>query len=395
MALRTRLEPVLSSRFATGVVAAMLGLCVVVAWLKPLRSSLWLDETGTAWAARGTLAEVWQRAFHPGQPSIAYAVLTWCAVHVGGFSELTLRMPSLVASVVATTGVYLLARRFCDRHQSLLASALFATHGAVAFAAADARPYAIALMFVVWSALLLNRWAETGKLAYGVAGELLFAVSIAFHYLAATLLLVQLWCLFRQRSSFRLRWRHAAGIGAVLGALLLIFLPHAGQLWRMRADHSFVGAPAAGDVISALLYPRLVIGTLAGLLLARWIWPKLSWHGNPGFLRARGLLLAWFLAPILVLFAISTFSQAGLLVPRYYIWGTPGLAILTASAISGIEPLPARRTMEWVILLALPATTGSRRSRGARRTGLARSTAGRRGRHIARGLHPAAPLRIS
>lgn len=58
---------------------------------------------------------------------------------------------------VAAVGVYLLARRFCDPHQSLLACALFATHSTVVFAAADAGPFALALMAVVWSILMLIR----------------------------------------------------------------------------------------------------------------------------------------------------------------------------------------------------------------------------------------------
>ena len=62
-------------------------------------------------------------------------------------------------------------------------------------------------------------------------------------------------------------------------------------------------------------------------------------------------LLAWYLGPILVLLAISLCSDAKLFVPRYYLWGLPGLAILIGSTLSSIHPLPARRAVGLVILL--------------------------------------------
>jgi hypothetical protein len=55
---------------------------------------------------------------------------------------------------------------------------------------------------------------------------------------------------------------------------------------------------------------------------------------------------------MLLLLAISLFTEARLFVPRYYLWGIPGLAILIASSLSFIDPLPARRCAGLVILLA-------------------------------------------
>ena len=39
-------------------------------------------------------------------------------------------------------------------------------------------------------------------------------------------------------------------------------------------------------------------------------------------------------------------------VPRYYLWGVQGLAILTASALSAVHPLSARRVLGLVVLMA-------------------------------------------
>ena len=56
--------------------------------------------------------------------------------------------------------------------------------------------------------------------------------------------------------------------------------------------------------------------------------------------------------PILFLLALSLCSEAKLFVPRYYLWGVPGLVILVASAMSAVHPLPARRVLGLTILLA-------------------------------------------
>jgi hypothetical protein len=373
--IRDRLDLLLAGNFATALVAAILGLAVSIFWLVPLRSSLWLDETGTVWAARGTLRDVWERAFNPGQPSVAFAIMTWWAVHIGGLDEITLRVPSLVASSVAALGVYLVARRFCDPHQSLLACALFATHSTVAFAAADARPYALALMAVVWSILMLILLRETGQRTYGFACEFLVGLSICFHYLCATMIPLQIWYLIRRDSVSRSVWRQVVSVGVVLGALLLVLLPHAGQLWRLRADHSFTGLPSVGDVLGALFYARLLAGFVAGLAVSFWIWPGFSMRTKEWFTRSHLFLLVWYLGPIFILFAISGVSEAGLFVPRYYLWGIPGLAILVASALSSIDPLPARRAAGLVVLVAFsarqiptgPAAHGGQDWRGALR----------------------------
>src|SRR5438477_13109743 len=48
----------------------IVSLAIVLFWVAPIGSSLWLDEAGTVWAIRGTLSETVMRAFEPGQPSV-------------------------------------------------------------------------------------------------------------------------------------------------------------------------------------------------------------------------------------------------------------------------------------------------------------------------------------
>ncbi len=228
-------------------------------------------------------------------------------------------------------------------------------------------------MAVVWSALMLIRWCETEKLSYGVACVLLLTLSTYVHYLCATMVPLYAWYLMRQAPAFGSKWRQIASLSVLLGALLLLLVPHAASLWSLRAEHSFSGAPSFRDVIDALLYYRLGPGILAGLALARWAWPEFSLRPQAWFTRRHTFLLAWYLGPMLLLLAISVFSEARLFVPRYYLWGVPGLAILVASALSSIKPLPARRAAGLLILMAFcirripsgPAAHGGEDWRGA------------------------------
>ena len=340
---------------AATITAVVLALAIGMFWVAPIGSSLWLDEMGTVWAIRGTLRETIDRAFYPGQPSVLFSVVTWLVVAAGGLHEITLRVPSLVAAAIAALGVYRLAQRFADARQSLLATALFATYGTVVFAAADARPYALALMAVVWAMLLFVRWCETGRTVFGIVWALTAALGVYFHYFAATMLPVFLLYVIRHNRLRRPSRAALCGAAALVCVLLLELLPHAAQLWRMRVEHSFSGMPELRDVIDALVYYRLAAGILVGAVAARLLYPDFEVRRQGLFIRAHFFLASWYLVPVLSLLVLSLFSEAKVFVPRYYLWGVPGLAILTASALSAVHPLPARRVLGLVVLLAFCA----------------------------------------
>jgi mannosyltransferase len=318
-------------------------------------SSLWLDETGTVWAIRGTLTETVKRAFQPGQPSVLFSIVVWLTVAIGGLKEVTLRIPSLVAALIAAICVYRLARRLCDPEGSILAAGLFATYGTVVFAATDARPYALALMCEVLALLMLVKWCETGRLLWGVACVLLTALAVYFHYLCVTVLLLGPLYLTLQDRTARPRKPHLWGMSALLGFLLLLLAPHAMMLWRLRREHSFSGMPEIRDLLDAFVYYRLAGGIVIGLVVTRFLFPELAIRRPTLLTKPHAFLLAWYLGPIIILLLISLFSEAKLFVPRYYIWGVPGLAILAASIISGVQPAPARRIVGLLILMTFCA----------------------------------------
>src|SRR5262249_40515495 len=138
-------------------------LMILALWLRPITSSLWVDETGTWWVIEGGLRQVVQRADAVQGQSALYYVLLWAWAHVAGHSELALRIPSLVFSLMSTWIVYLIAKRVLDREAGLLAIVTYAAWHQVVFEASNARPYALATLFVVTAAWSLITWLDGGR----------------------------------------------------------------------------------------------------------------------------------------------------------------------------------------------------------------------------------------
>ncbi|GAC1454977.1 MAG: hypothetical protein PVSMB1_04300 [Gemmatimonadaceae bacterium] len=117
-----------------------------------------------------------------------YGAVAWAFYAVGGAREYVMRLPSLIAISLAALLIYRLARRIIDKDSALPAVAVFISSGTVAFAACDARPYALLLLFVVGSTLALVRWLETGTTRYAGAYVVTAALASYTHYLAFPIL---------------------------------------------------------------------------------------------------------------------------------------------------------------------------------------------------------------
>lgn len=341
-----------------------------VFWVAPLRSSFWLDETGTVWAIHGSFAETVIRAYdRPGQPSVLFSILAWLTVAIGGLHELTLRFPSIVACLIAAVGVYRLGLRFMDRGLAVFASVIFALNGMVIFAASDARPYSLAVMAVVWAIVMLIRWCDTGRLASGVWYALLTALSIALHYLSATTVIIHLaYIASRPRLP-----NHFSKVAAILCISVTPLIRHAAHLWHLRAEHSFATTPSVTDLAGAVVPLRVLVGLCVGVLLARIRTNRLVLRQPSQFRREQIFFAAWHVIPIVLLWLISLLSDAKLFFPRYYLWSVPGLALFVATLVGGIRSARAQTAVEFCVVAALccrpinwgPSAHGGENWRGA------------------------------
>ncbi len=168
--------------------AILLALVVVDLWVVPLRSSFWLDETATFWIIKDGLRNLVARSFDWAGQSPLYYLVDWVAFTVGGQHEWVLRLPSILALAVALWLFYKLAARLFDSAAAQFAVLAFACFEPVAFAASDARPYALALCLLIGSAWTLMEWLDTGRNRYAAGYVLLTALVIYAHCLFAPVL---------------------------------------------------------------------------------------------------------------------------------------------------------------------------------------------------------------
>ena len=314
-------------------------------WVLPIRSSFWLDETGTYWIIKDGLANAFVRAIHWSGQSPLYYLIAGLAHLAGGPTEVILRLPSLIAMIAAAWLLYKLAERLFDAETATLAVLVFACSEWVAFEAADARPYALALFLLIASAWMLVRWLDSGRPLYAAGYVLLAAVTIYAHVLMAIALAGHgIYALYRSRegvvkhAALPAAWTAAAGLSLPL-------VPHLLVLFRTRGSHAFAGAPNVSEFLASIAPPLLAAPVALGLLI--------GWLGAPRGSLERGrnivapkesviLAAAWALLPLTTLYLFSVLTRSDLFQPRYYVSAAPGLALLFGWWLRAAATAPAR-----------------------------------------------------
>lgn len=322
------------------------GWAVLMFWVLPIRSSFWLDETGTYWIIKDGLANAFARAMHWSGQSPLYYVIAWLAHLAPGRTEVMLRLPSLIAMIAAAWLLHKLSVRLFDEETGRFAVLVFVCSEQVAFAAADARPYALALLLLIASAWMLVCWLDSGRLLYGAGYVFLAALTVYAHVLLAIALAGHaIYSFYRSRGVSAVR--PTAALAAFLGAGLLC-LPLAPQLlamYRTRGSHAFAGGPNINEFLAAMAPPLLAAPVALGLLIGWLASARRSSKGDKSFPASRdGVILAasWALLPLTTLYLFSVFSRSDLFLPRYYVSAAPGLALLFGWWMRAAGKIPAR-----------------------------------------------------
>lgn len=315
------------------VLAVLAVVAIGRLWLPPVRSSLWLDETGTVWLVKGSFLDSMSNALNFQGGSPLFYVVAWTTRAIAGGSELALRTPSLAGMALAAYLLLALGRRLFDRATGAIAAVVFVALPSIAFAAVDARPYALALAAIVGSALALTRWLESGRTRDGIVYALTVAVTVYLHYLLALALVAHgVYLLFRLGSRTRVAGRQLA---YVYGAATALLVPAVPTLWRVMNQRSLLSNPFPQtplQVFSNLWPTNLLWIVVAGFALAGLFWParRAAWNARDG---AVPFLLAWAAIPALVLVILSEATPTDVTVPRYFLSIVPALALLIAVAL--------------------------------------------------------------
>ena len=314
--------------------SCVLVVSVVLLWVVPLWSSLWLDETITYWVVKDGLPALFRRSLLYNAQSPVYFVIAWVALVVGGAREWVLRIPSILAAAASTTLVYRLGVRFGDREMGAVAAVCFASYWLVADAAITARGYAIGLLIVIAAVAALDRWLDRQHpmdwTAYVVLGALtvyiqpLFGIMFIVHVVHAVDR--------ARRGTARIAWSSAMVTAGAIGLALMPLAVALPPVWQRRMWMSAVSGATFrgwGDLRFAFA-PLAIIA--AGTLLERRL---------PGyyFRRAAPLLLlsCWAAMPVTMVVTAARWMSPTVLVSRYFLCAAPAIALIMAWAISGVR----------------------------------------------------------
>jgi mannosyltransferase len=272
-----------------------------------------------------------------------YYLLMHFVIALLGASEQAIRLPSLVAMMMAASLTAVLGRRLArmaalpaPSFTGMLASIVLSALPRTTFYAQDARPYALATLFAVTATYLLVRavadnrprwWPGYGAALVATGAFNVFALLIAAAH-ALTLLTV------RPRVPLR-RWL------AVAAATALALSPMIYYSYLQRRSVGWLTRPGPHAVVrlmitlcgSKALVP-LVAGTALCGVTAGWR------RSGAGALALTAVALPWLLLPTAALLAVSQIHP--IYNARYVAFSLPALALLVAAGLSWFARVAAR-----------------------------------------------------
>jgi uncharacterized membrane protein len=255
---------------------------------------------------------------------------------------------------IATVLLYSLAVRLLDSSAALLAVLVFVSFEPVAFAAGDARSYAIGLMAVIGAMLMLVRWMDGGRLLDGIGYAGFVALTWHMQYVFATTFVVHaIYIAYCMYGASRAKIRQ---LPIVVATALLLAAPsalHFGAMLRTAASHGFAGSPTISDLFSTLAPPALFCGLILGVVVAYLSTPdfrvRLTKLTPPHLL----LVVAWALVSCIIPFVVSSVSSTKVFLPRYLLPFSPVLALLAGMFLSAIQPVRRRPAIAAIVVAAL------------------------------------------
>jgi mannosyltransferase len=324
------------------VLAALLGLCLARLWIVPLPSSLWVDEMATVFVVQHGAGDP-SLQVAPQVAASIYYVLPRLAERMFGFSEIAYRIPSLLTMLGALFLIAKITARLIHPDAAWFAVFLCIAMREFNSQAADARPYALAMLVAAASLWLLIRWLDDPRWAdaalFVVAASLLWRVHLI---LWPMYLLFALYAAVRlARHDSQVGWMRAAVVFAALFVSLIPVMLQAMELNRQAASHVVADMPNGGTLIQALKLAVIAGVCAVSALLSRWLhWPPVSTQAGAISASSLCLIAGWWLAQPLALFLFSEWTGHSVFLARYLYMALPGVA-LASTAVAAVF-VPAR-----------------------------------------------------
>ncbi len=167
------------------------GLALVLGLVALGHRSLDVDEAAAVAAAQGSFSDVVERALSDDPARAGYLALLQPVVQ-GNDAEIWVRLPSVLAAVVAAIAVYRLGRRLAGRRAGAAASVILASSVGVVELSRSVGPLALALAAMLLSSALFARAVERGNAIWWAVYAVSAALLPLTHPIAASALVAQL-----------------------------------------------------------------------------------------------------------------------------------------------------------------------------------------------------------
>jgi uncharacterized membrane protein len=301
------------------------------------QESLWLDETTTGKVAQSTLGYYFRdfapTDFHPP----LYYLTTKGFAHVVGVSDLNLRIPSLIASMLTIVCVYFIAKKFAPK-QADIAAALMSCSPLFIYYAMEARMYALVTLLVTASVLaLLHK-----KMVYFVA---LSAASYLTHYFA--LFMIPVYALIMRKN--HISWKYLAGSLVPIIAWIPFLIRQLGfaQENLSPAWSSVIGALSVKNIALIplkFLWGRIGLDPLwayaAISVIAFYLWLYVAAALKAKHAKAFRVLFAWLCIPIAITIGLAIVTP----VMQYFrlLFVLPAFVLITSLGIGSLGSVKSR-----------------------------------------------------
>jgi len=339
------------------------GSCLRLVGLR--HESLWNDELSSWYRSSfSTIEQVVDLGVKPDVHPPGYQILLFCAMRVMGDSETALRLPSAIAGILTIPVLFLIGRKLFGASTGLLASALLAVSPSHIWLSQEARPYALLILLVSLSVLLLIRLlarvrkGERASLVELSAFALLGILLEYTHYFGLLVFLLEAAALLIVSLVLRKGRLQAAAVGLVPVAFFLPWLPVA---LAQGSGGSYIALPSLKTFYSLVLQYMgwsKVLTVILLLMVPAGLVMRYCFKRARGWLHTRELLVPvlWLAAPFLVSLAVSLVSVPVFSVRNMMI-SLPAVFLLLAVSTHVVFPASRSRLIASSVLILLPLST--------------------------------------
>jgi mannosyltransferase len=300
------------------------GVALILGLIRLRSPSLWLDESLTALRVDYSVLRLFE-GYHGMYDTI---LKPWALV--AGTSEWSLRLPSVLGSMLAAGLLVVLGRRVFAPMVGLVSGLLLASSPFIVKWSQQARGYTLLLALGILATILLLRALERGSRGAWLVYGIVFAGVLVWHPVAGILLAPSHAVLVAQR---RDRILPHGLLGLVV--IVAIGVPWVAQI-AMRSTGegvamNWLGAPTFEEGARALLdvSGAAGFGLLLGLVGLVLLWrvrdrDRVAW------------LATWAFAPFVVALVVTIVRPIYL--DRYLMLAAPAFALLGGVALTGLTP---------------------------------------------------------